>query len=247
MNRPPFDPENRFQRAYLDHVEQSSRFSDRFGSTRSDYAVPRSDNDRFECLRSDYVAPRSTATNSFFERAQERQDKVYYMPSTKKSQESSEQTETTIPKQSSLQKLSEMASQPIRPPGLSSPIQKRKQLSIDSEEQFPSLLGSPKTPKTPKKLIEPLREEIEFIPLPKPRSTSVSNFSSERSLQVKNSEESESEQLYRVIRTISGGSWSDRVKYFGPAEGEPLEEKMNYDEDGFPMIKDIEDMVNTFT
>lgn len=242
MSQRTFDPENRFQRTYLEHIGHSSN---RFECLRNDYVTPRSNMDRFDCLRSDYVAPRST--NSFLERTQENtvkaqmENKVYYMPSIKKAKEPTE------PKQSSLQKLSEMASQPVRPPDLPSPVLKRKQLSIDSEEQFPSLSGSPKMSKTPKKAFEPLREEIEFIPLPKPRSTSLSILSSERSLQIKTSEETESDQLYKVIRTISGGSWSDRVKYFRSTEGEPIEEKLDYDEDGFPMIRDVEDLVNSFS
>jgi hypothetical protein len=229
MSARKYDPENRFDRAYMEHRQQT------YGSPRRSTL-----DDRFECLRGDYVEPQSTRQWKRDEPSADRFDgfrtniseskpaseKVYYMPSTNTS---------SPPKNTELKPML-----PTRPPGLPSPLLRKKPLTLENDEQFPSLPSSPNlpktpktpnTPKTPKTPIEPLREEIEFIPLPKAHS--VTN--------------EEPEQLYRVIRKISGGSWSDRVKLFGPSEGGSKEETMNYDEDGFPMIREIEDMVNSFS
>lgn len=245
MNR-NLDPNNRFDRAYLEFAQGSrgpavTQFSsrrhetrrdtqqldDRFsclrGDYRSNYREPPKADDRFACLRSDYHEP-----PAFEHRTEGPRESTEIRP-----------------------RPSETPSAPIRPPGLPSP---RKKVLVQTEEQFPSLPTSPsgsKTPKvsTPKWIAEPLREELEFIPLPKPEPTCVSvSLKDGYSMTLKHSLDGpEPEQMYKVVRKISGGSWSDRVKYCGSTEASKEMEELNYDEDGFPMIHGIEAMVNSFS
>jgi hypothetical protein len=239
MNR-KFDPDNRFDRAYLEYVQESRGFvkrDDRFECLRD--APTKTYENRFECLRD---APPKTYENRFeclrdtptktsenrFECLRDAPPKTY-------------ENRFEVMRDSHIEHFQkETTPTPTRPPGLPSPRKKSVM------EEFPSLPSSPSTPKTPKCIVEPLREEIEFIPLPKPEPTcmSVSFKNGYVMTPTYGLDGKEPEQMYRVVRKISGGSWSDRVKY---SCSEPMNEQINYDEDGFPMIQSIEDMVNNFS
>ncbi len=234
-----WDPENRFERAYMEHKKQISipyERHERFECLRENY-VPKDSFHRFECLRDD-----STPKQSSMEKGTTGGITVYYETKTTKKTTPAKETSP------SLQQILQEQTFSKKPPGLSSPISKRKEcLNLQNDSQFPTLPGSPTFPKTPKHTpVEPLREEIEFIPLPKSESQFISlSLSGDKLKQ----EDSEQEQMYKVVRKISGGSWSERLKY---AEQRKLRtnsemSSLDYDEDGFPMIKEIESMVNSFT
>ncbi len=124
---------------------------------------------------------------------------------------------------------------------------KPRALTIDDTEQFPSLPSSPgsKTPKTPKTpLVTPLREEFEFIPLPKSHTTDVISLKTGKSIEPT---DNSSQQYYQVVKKITGGSWSDRLKVSLELQKEQEEEDiegMEYDEDGFPILRSVKDLVD---
>lgn len=237
------DPDNRFERAYLEHKKERFREPmnyqrheyERFECLRED-TIRRDTQNRFECLRGDYTPNNGITT----EKRNTTGTTVYY--DTKSSKQYTDiKTSQTITK-STYEYLS-----PVKPPGLSISPKKKEVLNIQNESQFPSLPGSPNLSKTPKQIsLQPLCEEIEFIPLPKQQSLYMNiSLSSEKNTH----DDSDAEQLYKVVRKISGGSWSERLKYSEQRKSRAESEIscLNYDEDGFPMVKDIESMVNSFS
>lgn len=269
MNR-NLDPNNRFDRAYLEFSQESrgpvtnlfssQRFS---GDSRTNrrYDTQKTD-DRFACLRSDYRSDSRIDYRSDSHELPKMEDRFSCL----RSDNCSDSLEAPKPEHRTecTQESTEIRPRPRprpfpsetpllttsnRPPGL--PLQRKKAL-VQTEEQFPSLPTSPsgpKTPKTPKWVAEPLRDELEFIPLTKPEPKCVSvSLKDGYSMTLKHSlDDHEPEQMYKVVRKISGGSWSDRVKYCGTTETSNETEELNYDEDGFPMIHGIEAMVNSFS
>jgi hypothetical protein len=211
--------ENRFLRCVREYREEKQK------------KLPYDPEDRFACLRADYVETDNRFERAYLEHKQER-----YEPRLQRQNYSEpEKHEPRLYRHS----FSELERQPILP-------RKPRALTIEDQEQFPSLPSSPsskasKTPKTP--LITPLREEFDFIPLPK----SASDFVSLPISKTPTQQPSESQQYYQVVRKFTGGSWSDRLKLSIEMQKEQEEEDvegLEYDADGFPILKSVTDLVN---
>ncbi len=187
--------------------------------------LPYDPDDRFACLRSDY-------RESYHRIENENKSPVTMHPP---QPSYSEKERPIIPQYSYSEK-----ERPIIP-------KKTRSLTIDDQEHFPSLPSSPaskasKTPKTPQ--ITPLREEFEFIPLPSSASDILSlSLDRSQGQQVP----VQPKQYYQVVRKFIGGSWSDRLKLsleMQKQEEEEDVEGMEYDHDGFPILKSVSDLVN---
>ncbi len=226
--------ENRFLRCVREYREEKQK------------KIPYDPEDRFACLRADYVETDNRFERAYLEHKQER-----YEPRLQRQNYSElERYEPRLQRQNYSEperheprlyrhSFSESERQPILQ-------RKPRALTIEDQEQFPSLPSSPsskasKTPKTP--LITPLREEFDFIPLPK----SASDFVSLPISKTPTQQPSESKQYYQVVRKFTGGSWSDRLKLSIEMQKEQEEEDvegLEYDADGFPILKSVTDLVN---
>lgn len=216
-----YNPDNRFERAYAEHKGYAKPLHTQSYTTEN----------RFDCLRN--TVPDSKASET--QRVKLQQCASSYS-----------EYGTPIPFRQMNQRSSSYSEYDTR-----EQPKKSRTLTIDDTEHFPSLPSSPgslapKTPKTP--MITPLREEFEFIPLPKSQTSDTTSLClSGHQTVLSEQNNSQQQQYYQVVKKVTGGSWSDRLKLSLEMQRQQEEEDvegLEYDEDGFPVLRSIRDMVS---